>query len=277
MTDVATGFLQSISAFGATRLGKASATTFQDAGSLMSSLTDGVPDNTKPAFDQLKADIEADGDLIKPIKAKIKKQTDLIAKMATESIADANAGDFTAAEAGRIATRIGTALLAIDEAVNIIATELARDAGGTVNTTQRDDLMGIWNPWVQPFKDLSGGAGKLLDSLGEQVLGLAEHHEEPRRRADVRPREVPAGRIARVRLGDELRGHAPQRDTARGVLRVRSSGVRQPVRGAEARPGRARRQVVARRRGSVRPPDLHHHQARSAERPAAEEGDAGLG
>ena len=39
----------------------------------------------------------------------------------------------------------------------------------------RDALMEIWNPWVQPFKDLGDGAGKLLDSLGEQLLGLDAH------------------------------------------------------------------------------------------------------
>ena len=172
MTDVATGFLQSVSAFGATRLGRASGTTFKDSGSLMTSLADGVPNNTKPAFEKLKADIQADVDLVKPIVKKIDKQTALIAKMATESIADAKAASFTAAEAGRIATRIGTALLAIDEAVLIIATELARDAGGTVVIAQRDALMNIWNPWARPFKDLGDGAGKVLDSLGTQVLGI---------------------------------------------------------------------------------------------------------
>jgi hypothetical protein len=172
MTDVATGFLQSISAFGATRLGRASATSFKDAGSLMTSLADGVPNNTKPGFDKLKADIEADVDLVKPIVEKIEKQTKLIAKMASDSIADANAGSFTAAEAGRIAVRVGTALLAIDEAVNIVATELAKDVNGVVNAPQRDALMGIWNPWVKPFRDLGDGAGKLLDSFGDQVLLL---------------------------------------------------------------------------------------------------------
>jgi hypothetical protein len=38
MIDVATGFLQSISAFCATRLGRASLTTFKDADSLVTSL-----------------------------------------------------------------------------------------------------------------------------------------------------------------------------------------------------------------------------------------------
>lgn len=172
MTDVATGFLQSVTAFGATRLGRASSTTFKDTGSLMSSLSDGVSASNKTKFDQLKADIEADVALVKPIVKAIEKQTALIAKMAGESITDANTADFTAAEAGRVAVRIGTALLAIDEAVSIIATELAKDTNGVVNTVTHDNLMAIWNPWVQPFKDLGDGAGKLVDSVGHQVLGI---------------------------------------------------------------------------------------------------------
>jgi hypothetical protein len=172
LTDIATGFLQAVSAFGATRLGRASDTAYQDAGSLMSSLVDGVPSSTKPAFDRLKADIEAAGDLVEPILKAIKTQTDLIAKMASEAIDDADSGDFTVETAARIATRIVTALMAMDEAVNIIAKELAKDAGGVVNETQRAALMGIWDPWAQPFKDLADGAGKLIDSLGSTLLGI---------------------------------------------------------------------------------------------------------
>jgi len=178
VTDVATGFLQAVGAFGATRLGRASETTFKDTGSLMSSLADGVPNNTKPAFEKLKADIEADVELVKPIVKKIEAQTKLIAKMAQESIADAKAGSFTAAEAGRISVRIGTALLAIDQAVLIIATELAKDQNGLVNEAQRDALMGIWNPWTKPFKDVGDGAGKLLDSFGDQVLLIPDATKE---------------------------------------------------------------------------------------------------
>lgn len=172
MTDVATGFMQAVSAFAASRLGRASATSFKDAGSLMTSLADGVPGTTKQAFDRLKVDIEANVDLVKPVIAKIDKQTAVIAKMASESIADAGIDPFTVALAGRIATRVGTAILAIDEAVGIVATELAKDAAGDVDTVLRDQLMGIWNPWAQPFKDLGDGAGKVLDSLGQQVLGV---------------------------------------------------------------------------------------------------------
>ena len=173
MTDVGTGFLKAVSAFGATRLGKAASTSYKDSKSLLGSLGDGVPNNTKPAYDRLKADIDADKDLVKPIIKAIEKQTKVISTMATQSIADANTASFTAAEATRIATRIGTALLAIDEAVRIVARELSKDNNGQEQPLVRDALMEAWNPWVKPFQDLADGAGRLVDALGDQLLGVS--------------------------------------------------------------------------------------------------------
>lgn len=172
MTDIGTGFLQAVSAFCATRLGRASGTMFKDTGSLIRSLGDGVPDNTKPAYNRLKADIEADVELVKPIVKAIDKQTTLIGKMASEAVADAKIDPFTVALAGRVGERIGVALMAMDEAVNIIAKELAKDGAGVVDEVRREQLMGIWNPWAQPFKDVADGAGKLLDGLGKQLMGV---------------------------------------------------------------------------------------------------------
>lgn len=172
MTDVGTGFLQAISAFFTTRLGKASASTWKDAGSLVDSLTDGIPDNTKPAFEQLKTAIKTDQAIAEPIITAISKQTALITKMVTESQADLAADGFSTAEAGRIAVRVGTALMAVDAAVNIIATELVKDMSEPQREQTRTALMGIWNPWVQPLRDLGDGAGKVLDSVGSTVLGV---------------------------------------------------------------------------------------------------------
>ncbi len=42
--------------------------------------------------------------------------------------------------------------------------------------------MGMWNPWAKPFKDIGDGAGKLLDSLGDEVLGIPHATKETRRR-----------------------------------------------------------------------------------------------
>lgn len=178
MTDVATGFLQAVSAFMATRLGRSAHTAYKDTGALMDSLHDGVPDNTKPAFEQLKDDFEAAGELVEPITKAIKKQTDLIGKLADHAVTDAGIDPFTVALAGRIGVRVGTALLAMDEAVAIVARELAKDAQGNVDEATRTALMGIWNPWAQPFKDLGDGAGKVLDSLGEQLMDIDDASAE---------------------------------------------------------------------------------------------------
>lgn len=172
MTDVGTGFLHAVSAFGTTRLGRASSTTWHDTGSLLTSLADGVPDNTKPAFNQLKADIEAAKDLVQPIVKAIEKQTQVISKMAGDCKADLNVPGFSVNEATRIATRVGTALLAMDEAVRIVARELSKDAQGNVQQPIVDQLMEAWNPWVKPFQDLGDGAGKVVDSLGKELLGV---------------------------------------------------------------------------------------------------------
>ena len=75
-------------------------------------------------------------------------------------------------QAGRIAVRVGTALMAVDEAVNIIARELVKDMTETQKEQTRVQLMEIWNPWVQPFRDLADGAGKLLDGAGSAILGV---------------------------------------------------------------------------------------------------------
>jgi len=174
VTDVGIELLRGVSAFGATRLGDAATGTFKDSKSLLSSLANDVSGDTKTAAEKLKADIEAGKAEVESLAKAIEKQTALIKKMADDSVADANAGNFTAAEAGRIAVRIGTALLAIDEAVGIVATKLATGPDKTVDKARREDLIDLWNPWVKPFKDLGGGAGKMLDSFGRQVLGVPD-------------------------------------------------------------------------------------------------------
>lgn len=88
--------MQAISAFAATRLARASETVFASADSLVTSLDDRVPNNTRPAYDRFKADVEAAADVIKPIIKAIEDQTKLIAEMATESVADAKIEPFTA-------------------------------------------------------------------------------------------------------------------------------------------------------------------------------------
>ena len=172
MTDIATGFLRAIEAFLNTRLGDMTEKAWKDTGPFLGSLTTFSSPDIKSKFDVLKADVEAMKPIVEELAKKIKKQTELIGKMVKESADDIDADDFNIDTASRVAIRIGMALAAADEAYAIVATELAKDAGGTVNEGTRAGLMELWNPWAQPFKDLAAGASNLLNSFGKNVLGI---------------------------------------------------------------------------------------------------------
>src|SRR5262245_56661276 len=117
MADVTTRSLQGLSAFGATRLGQASATTFKDAGSLVSALFNPKDKSAKDALDVLKLSIKKTSGLVSAVANAVDTQTAVIADLAKSAIADAGTADFTVAVAGRIAVRIGKALHAMDEAI----------------------------------------------------------------------------------------------------------------------------------------------------------------
>lgn len=172
MTDVGTGFLNGIEAFANSRVGHMSGTTFKDTGPFLDSIVrfDGAALETR--FERLKTDIKAMEPIFDEIGKKIKKQTELIAKMVKESADDIDKDDFNVDTASRVAVRIGMALAAMDEAFNIVAKELAKDAGGTVDESIRKGLMDLWNPWAQPFKSLGADAGKVLNNFGSSVLGI---------------------------------------------------------------------------------------------------------
>ncbi len=175
MTDIGTGFLRAIEAFLNTRLGDATEEAWHDTGSFLESLTTFSSEQIEAEFNELKADIsEGIVPLAKEIATKIKKQTDLIAKQVSESATDLGSDDFDIDTAARVAVRIGTALVAADEAYRILATELAKDASGEVDEGIRDDLMLLWSPWAKPFQDLAEGAENLLNAFGEAVLDIED-------------------------------------------------------------------------------------------------------
>ncbi|MGP4058133.1 DUF6603 domain-containing protein [Mycobacterium sp. 4D054] len=171
MTDIATGFLRAIESFLNSRLGHMAETTWDDTGPFLGAVVTFDSAQRKAKFDELKADIEAMGPVFENIGKKIKKQTELIKKMVAESKTDIGDDDFDFDVAARVAIRIGMALSAADEAYNIIATELAKDAAGQVDDNIRTGLMDLWNPTAQPFKDLGAGAGNLLNKFG-RLFGI---------------------------------------------------------------------------------------------------------
>lgn len=171
MTDVATGFLKGIEAFSNSRLGEMSATTFKDTGSFLEALfTSFSAGEIKTKFEQLKADIDAAKPMVEAIAKSIENQIKTINTNVSESATDLKADDFNLDVAARVAVRMGTALAAMDQAYAIVAKELAKDQNGTVNEGIRNGLMDLWNPWAQPWKNLSAGAENLLNKFGSSVL-----------------------------------------------------------------------------------------------------------
>lgn len=172
MADIVSGFLRATDGFLVTRMGRMTEESWHDSGRLLGSLTSFSSDTIKARWEELKADVEAMKPIAKQIADRIDKQTALIKKMVEESKVDIAADDFDVDQASRVAIRMGMALAAADEAYAIIARELAKDAGGTVNEAVRLQLMDLWNPWAQPFKNLGDGAGRLLDHIGKRLLGI---------------------------------------------------------------------------------------------------------
>ena len=202
MTDVATGFLRGIEAFGNSRLGELSGTTFKDTGSFLESLvTSFSASDIKNKFNQLKADINAAKPLVEAIAKSIENQTKTIKTNVQESIADLERDDFDMDVAARVAVRIGTALAAMDQAYAIVARELAKDQTGTVDQNIQKGLMDLWNPWVQPWKDLGAGAENLLNKFGSAVLGTDDLVGEL---GDVLTLDRSGGKFVLVALLDDL-------------------------------------------------------------------------
>lgn len=172
MTDVATGFLKGIEAFGNSRLGEMSATTFKDTRSFLGALVASFSaDEIKGKFEQLKADIEAAKPTVEAIAKSIENQIETIKSNVQGSLDDLKSDNFDLDVAARVAVRMGTALAAMDQAYAIVAKELAKDANGTVNEEIRNRLMELWNPWAQPWKNLGAGTENLLNKFGSAVLG----------------------------------------------------------------------------------------------------------
>ncbi|RXZ67250.1 DUF6603 domain-containing protein [Agromyces albus] len=202
MTDIGTGFIRGIEAFGNSRLGALSGTTFKDTGSFLESLvTSFSAGEIKDRFDQLKADIEAATPIVQAIAKRIENQTKTIKTNVQQSITDLQDDDFNLDVAGRVAVRIGTALAAMDQAYTIIAEEVAKKPDGTVDAAIRDGLMDLWNPWAQPWKDLGEGSANLLNAFGSSVLGVDDLVDKL---GDVLTLDRAGGQFVLVALLDDL-------------------------------------------------------------------------
>ena len=138
--------------------------------------------------------------------------------------------------------------------------------------------MDLWNPWVQPWKDLGAGAGNLLNKFGSAVLRTNDLVGEL---GKVLTLDRSGGKFVLVALLDDLPtaqlGATEARSSqVRGVPAIQRSPGREPHRGGEEIARRARREMVHGRCGDSRHPPAHAARARHHERPAAQEGHAGF-
>ena len=161
-------------AFAHSRAGDLTQTSFKDAGSLVGSLFDASPAGTaKQRLDQLKTDIKnaelAVNPLVDTITLKAKAAVDAASRMATEI----GTNPFTLEAAGRAATELASVLIALDDAMGVVADTIAKpEPTTTARQSMRDQILGIGEPWKTPFRNLAANASQAFDDLCRTVLDI---------------------------------------------------------------------------------------------------------
>ena len=163
MADVVTAYLRAVVGFAHSRLAQSVATTTADAGALAGALRDGASaSDLKARLNKLTEDIKANAKLVKGVVPKINE----IHKLASESAKDLDEKPFTVETAARVATRLATAMMALDEAIQLLADKAVE---GETDSDKKEKIkaaiVGIKEPWVAPFRSLGAGAGKAFDSF----------------------------------------------------------------------------------------------------------------
>lgn len=172
--DVWSALVKGSLAFAHSRAGDLTKTSFKDAGSLAGSLFDGSPQGSaKQRLNQLKQDIKDLKAAVQPvvdaIKPKAKDAADAVGRMATELGTD----PFTWEAAGRTATELAYVLIALDEAIDIIADKIAEpEPTPAARQSMKDQIRGISEPWKAPFRNLAAGVSKTFDDLCKKVLNI---------------------------------------------------------------------------------------------------------
>jgi hypothetical protein len=172
--DVWTGLSNGALSFAHSRAGDLVGTSFSDAGSLVTSLFDHSPPGTaKTRLDQLKTDIAAAADAVKPIVEAIKPQIAQAKTAVTNMATELGTDPFTWEAAARASTELAYVLIAFDAAVDIVAKEVARpEPTEAARQSMEAQIKGIKEPWIAPFRHLGAGAAKGFDTLCKTVLGI---------------------------------------------------------------------------------------------------------
>jgi hypothetical protein len=172
--DVWSALAKGSLAFAHSRAGDLTQTSFKDAGSLVGSLFDGSPAGTaKQRLDQLKTDIKNADLAVKPlvdaITLKAKAAVDAANRLATQI----GTNPFTLEAAGRAATELASVLIALDDAMGVVADTIAKPEPTTpAYQSMRDQILGIGEPWKAPFRNLAANASQAFDDLCQTVLDI---------------------------------------------------------------------------------------------------------
>jgi hypothetical protein len=172
--DVWSGLSKGALAFGHSRAGQLTGSAFSDTGALVTSLFDSSPAGTsKTRLEQLKEDVKNLSAAAEPVINAVKPEVTK-AKTAVQSMANELGTDpFTWEAAARAATDLADVLIAFDASVDIIAREVAKpEPTEAARQAMEDQIKGIKEPWIAPFRGLAADAAKGFDAVCHSVLGI---------------------------------------------------------------------------------------------------------
>ena len=171
--DIWSALAQGAIAFAQARASTLAQTTFKDAEALAKSLRDGAPAGIgKTRLGQLHQDIQ-DGDaavqlVVDAIASKAKAAADAVARM----VADIATVPFTFNAATQAASELAIVLGALDDAIEVIARNVAAPEAAAAQQSMVDQVHGIAEPWKSPFRGLAPNASQAFDALCSKVLGV---------------------------------------------------------------------------------------------------------
>ncbi|MCA9300489.1 MAG: hypothetical protein KDA28_15570, partial [Phycisphaerales bacterium] len=172
--SVWTGLVKGILSFGQTRAAQLVGDSFSDTGSFVGALAegDGISPEVKQRFETLKTDIEQLVNAVQPIVNAVKPKIDAAKTAVQNMAAELQTSPFTLEAAARAAIELGFVLKAVDEALEVLATEISKDQNGTVQPAIRDAILGMREPWAMPFRNIASDVTKAFDLVAKQVLDI---------------------------------------------------------------------------------------------------------
>lgn len=174
MADVWTGLVQGILSFGQTRVADMVGDSFSDTGAFVSTLAEdrAITPEVKSKFEELKEGIEGGVEAVRPIVDKVKPKITAAATAAQNMATELQTSPFTFEAATRAATELAFVLIAVDEALLILAEELSKDENGNIQPAIKTAIEGIAEPWKKPFREMGAGAADGFDDFASQLLGI---------------------------------------------------------------------------------------------------------